>query len=184
MKEKIILFPGFSQSKELYGDYEYANIWEEKFHKYDLKNKDYIIGHSMGSLAGLIHWRENKDATVILFNPLLPKRSRLNILTRFFRMILNSSGTLKAIKGSTNLVHLPVAVQNAFELTKVDALSIIKEIPKDKLVIIKGEGDSYFFDSDSIKALQENGFGAIVFESVGHYWDKKVDELIYSIVLK
>jgi len=182
MKEFTYLFPGFSQDKVLYGNYSYINIWEEKYHKYNLSNAKYLIGHSMGSLPALMNWRENKDATVILFNPLLPKRNYLNLLIRFKMMFLTSPGKIRAIKGSTSLKYLFVAIKNAITFLKIDALEIIKEIPKDKLIIIRGEKDKYFCDKESVDVLMNSRISFIELKGIGHYWVPEVDDYIKQFI--
>ncbi|HEY5587864.1 MAG TPA: hypothetical protein VIK86_02795 [Candidatus Paceibacterota bacterium] len=182
MKEQIILFPGFSQSKTLYGNYSYLNIWEEKYIKYDLSNAKYLIGHSMGSLACLMNWKENPNTTVILFNPLIPKRNNLNILFRFTKMILTSSGTIRAIKGRTDIKYIPIAIRNALIFLKVDAIEIIKQIPKDKLIIIRGENDNYFCDLESALVLKNFDITSFELKNVGHYWTSEVDNYIAQFI--
>lgn len=182
MKEKTYLFPGFSQDKILYGDYSYVNIWEEEYRKYDLSDVKYLLGHSMGSLAALMNWKENKDSTIILFNPLLPKRNYFNLLIRFKLMLLTSPGTLRALKGSTSLKHLYIAVKNAIIFLKTDAIEIIKEIPKDKIIIIRGEKDKYFCDKGSVSVLKRYDIPFIELKDVGHYWVPEVDEYIKQFI--
>lgn len=181
MKENIFLFPGFSQDKILYGDYSYIDIWEEKYHKYDLSKAKYLIGHSMGSLAVLLNWKDNPETTVILFNPLLPKRNPLNLFFRLL-MVFTSPGTFRSIKGHTNFKYIPIAIQNAFSFIKTDALEIIKQIPKEKIIIIRGENDNYFFDKESVRVLKNTNIPFIELKGIGHYWTPEVDNYLKQFI--
>ena len=97
-------------------------------------------------------------------------------------MLLTSPGTIRAIKGSINLKYLFVAIRNAITFLKIDALEIIKEIPKDKLIIIKGEKDKYFCDSESVKVLMNSKIPFFELKGVGHYWVPEVDEYIKQFI--
>lgn len=182
MKDDILLFPGWMQDKGLYGNYFYLNIWEKKYIGYDLTRAKYLLGHSMGTLPALLSWKENPDTIIILFNPILPKRSSINILFRFANMILTSSGSIKAIKGSTKLKYLLVAIQNTITFQEIDALALIREIPKDKLIIIRGKDDKYFCDLESKTILQNSGIDFFELEDVGHFWCSKVDNFVEQFI--
>jgi len=181
-KENIFLFPGFSQDKILYGDYSYINIWEEKYHNYDLSKAKYLIGHSMGSLPALMNWKKNKDATVILFNPLLPKRNYFNLLFRYIFMLITSPRTIRAIKGRTSLKYFYIAWWNATVFLKTNAIEVIKEIPESKIIIIKGEKDKYFCDKGSVKVLEKFQVPYNILSGVGHYWVPEVDIYIKQFI--
>jgi len=96
-------------------------------------------------------------------------------------MILVSKGTIRAVKGRTHIKYLPIAIQNALFLLKTDPLEIIKEIPRDKLLIIKGEDDKYFCDLESVGIFKKYNISFIEMKGVGHYWVPEVDNYITKI---
>ena len=61
-------------------------------------------------------------------------------------------------------------------------MKIIKKIPKNKIIIIRGKNDKYFCDEESVKILKKNKIGIIEVKNAGHSWNKKFDEVIEKFV--
>lgn len=78
MKDNILLFPGWMQDNGLYGDYPYFNLWNKKYLSSDFIQAKYLLAHSMGTLPALLSWQKNPDTTLILFNPLISKRTPIS----------------------------------------------------------------------------------------------------------
>jgi|GEM_PF-2365619 len=182
MKDNILLFPGWMQNDFLDGEYSYVNLWEKKYIEPDVAGIKYLVGHSMGSCPALLSWKQNTDATVILFNPLIVKRNSLNLLFRFTTMMLLSPGSVRAWRRRVKLKYLPIAIKNALFFKEIKALEIIKEIPKDKLIIIKGKNDKYFCDLEAAAILCNYKIAFIELADVNHFWCPKVGALIKQLI--
>lgn len=182
MKNNILLFPGWMQNNFLYEEYSYVNLWEKKYTEPDITGVKYLLGHSMGSWPALLSWKQNTDATVILFNPLIVKRNSFNLLFRFITMMLISPGSAKAWKHRVKLRYLPVAVKNALFFREIKALEIIKEIPSDQLIIIKGKNDKYFCDLEVAAILGSYKISFIELADVNHFWSTEVGTFIKQLI--
>lgn len=182
MKKDVLLFPGWMQNNSLYPNYSCVNLWEQEYVEPDLTKTKYLLGHSMGSLPALLSWEKNPDTTIILFNPLITKRSKVDLVFRFIVMMFISPGAIRALTGSVKWKYLPVAIKNAILFREVDALKIIKKIPKDKLIIIKGKNDNYFCDIDSAITLCHSNIAFIELADVNHFWCLPVDVLIKKFI--
>lgn len=182
MKNNILLFPGWMQDSCLYNNYTCFNLWNTEYLEPDLTDVKYLLGHSMGCCPALLSWKNNPEATVILFNPLISKKSSIKLIYNFIVMMFISPGSIKAWKGSVKWKYLPLAIKNTLFFRKVDILKIIKEIPKDKLIIIRGKNDKYFCDLDSAATLRNSNIAFIELDEVNHFWCSQVDSVIRKII--
>ncbi|MFZ2310137.1 MAG: hypothetical protein WAW11_01175 [Patescibacteria group bacterium] len=182
MKDNVLLFPGWMQDSCLYGDYNCFNLWDKKYIEPSKTSVKYLLGHSMGSYPALLSWQKNPDATVILFNPLINRIGPIKIIYKFIVMMFVSPGSIKAWKGSVKWKYLLIAIKNAILFRKIDILKIIKEIPRGKLIIIKGKDDKYFCDVAAVVTLCNSKIGFIELADTNHFWSPQVDNLVEQLI--
>lgn len=182
MKDNTLLFPGWMQDSCLYKNYTCFNLWDTEYFEPSLTNVKYLLGHSMGCCPAVLNWKKNPEATVILFNPLISKKSRIKLIYNFIVMMFSSPGAAKAWKGSVKWKYLPIAIKNAIFFRRVDILKIIKEIPKDKLIIVRGKSDKYFCDLDSAVILCHSKIPFIELDGANHFWSPSVNNLVQQLI--
>lgn len=74
------------------------------------------------------------------------------------------------------------SIFNLSKLLKIDLMPIVFEIPKDKLIIIRGKEDKFIFDNKITNELKAKGINVIEIEGVGHSWSEKINEEIDKII--
>jgi len=176
-KKEILFIPGWMDKGEFHGYPNSLNIWTEKINL-DFKFKEnIIIGHSVGASLALLNWEKNKNSKLILFGPLIPRRNLLTWFHKWIRFILYE-GTPMPIRRIKLLRHLILGTVVLVKMLKVDSLKIIRKIPKDKLIIVKGTDDKYFCDEKIANQLKKEGFDIIEVKRMGHNWGEKIEEFL------
>jgi hypothetical protein len=177
-KEDILFIPGWMEEGKFYGYPNSLDIWTKKNLDLNCKfNEDLIVAHSAGSLVALVNWKNNKDSKLILFGPMIPKRHPIEWLYRWIKFILKE-GPPPAVKKLSFIKNLPLGFRILMKLQKIDSLELIKKIPKDKLIIVRGSKDHYFCDEKISNSLKEEGFNVVEIKNIGHNWKKEVDNFL------
>jgi hypothetical protein len=137
-KHKKLFIPGWMDTVKNRVNYDGIDIWKKDFNLKQKIDAQYLIGHSAGANYAVLNWQNNKDAKLILVNPSIPYR---NIFIWFFIMVrfwifegtkLNSE-RMKCFK------YLISSMFNLSKLLKIDLMPIVFEMPKENLIIIRGE---------------------------------------------
>lgn len=162
-------------------DYAGLEIWKNKI---DVKNKieaEYVIGHSLGANFALMNWEKNKNTKLILFNPLLPKKSFLFWFVQWLRFLFTEGSRLNK-KRLTTFPHFFSGMKLSCNLLSKDLLDIINIIPRENLVIVRGERDEYFLDKKTVGELKLKDIKIIEVAGIGHNWNEKFNIEIDKIV--
>jgi len=178
--DKTILFiPGWLDSGAVRGYENSWDIWQEPLDMERLVATDYIVAHSAGALLALAAWEKNKNISLILVSPLLDKK---NLFVRWTKVMLLGGGVDLTWKRFKVLSHLFPGLIKLKRLLKIDPQKIIREMPKDKILIIRGRKDKYICTEDSLRTLKIASEKIIQLDGVGHNWCKKIDETINDYI--
>jgi len=176
-KKKIIFIPGWLDSGEIHGYENSLAIWEKPIDFQQVMEADYLIGHSIGAALAL-HYREiNPDLSIILVNPLISKRG----LSRRWLEFIIREGTHLPRRRLKILFHIPSGVAKLIRLFRIDQLAIIKKMPKERLLIIRGKNDRHLGGEDG-RLLHQAGIPVLEIAGVGHNWHKRIDAVITSYI--
>lgn len=181
MKNKIVFIPGWMDTVENLVNWPGVNIWKEKTDINQKIEAEYVVGYSTGANWALLNWHKNRNTKLILVMPLVPKRKVWNWFFRWLKHeILERSKITK--ERSSCFPYIIQGTINLIKLMKIDPISIISEISKEDLIIIKGKKDDYFFDGEAAKIIREKNIRLIELEEVGHNWNEKIILEIEKIV--
>ena len=175
---KILIFPGSFQAVKNYGNYDGLNIWTKSFPD-GLPAADFYIGHSLGINFILKHYNSTKNGKFIFINPQIRKRGLFSLFMSWLSFFFREGIKWKKI---IPVKSWPFGIKKLLELLKVDVLSIMKKIPKENLVIIKGEYDNYFCDKKSVKILKDNDF-KVIEVNAGHDWNDNIAQVVKSYIV-
>lgn len=176
MENKFLYIPGWLDKGGFNGYENELSIWSGKMNLDGIK-ENVVVGHSAGALAALAAWQKNPDLSLILIGPLVPKRNPIVWIFKWLAFIF-TEGTPMPMRRIKLLVYLIPATIKLAILMRLDPMRIIKEIPKDKLLIIRGCDDVYFCDKVAIDDLKKEGVNVIEVEGMGHCWSEKINGII------
>ena len=182
--KKTILIPGWMNEKGMYNSknsaYEVWDVWGSRIDPKDKINAHYLIGHSLGCNWALFNWKEDKNIKLILVNPLLPKRKIGEWFSRWieFHKKEKPPEGKKTVRGMKNFWF---GIKMCWKLLRYNFDEIIKNIPKEDVVIIHGEKDVFYCDDKFKEYIKTKKIKMIEVTGVGHDWHEKFDEEIKKI---
>lgn len=177
---KFVFIPGWMSAGKIYGYENSLDIWTENI---DPKNKieaEYVVAHSAGALFALLNWDANKNTKLILLGPMVPKRSAFGWLLRWGKFIL-TEGTHMPFARVKLFPHFISGTLCLLRLIKFDSFSILYNIPKENVVVIRGKQDNYLCDDGVASLLKERSIPIIEVDGLGHDWNDKASKLIEKI---
>ncbi|MCX6763724.1 MAG: hypothetical protein NTZ97_03285 [Candidatus Moranbacteria bacterium] len=178
--KKTIFIPGWMHTVRFYGDYEGLDIWTENINPQEKIEAEYIIAYSIGANFSLLNWEYNKNTKLILVNPLIGNRSFFDWSWRWFQYYLKEGNIPD--KNINRKKFILSGIKKAYRILKNDFEKIVKEIPNEKLIIIKGKKDNFYFDDKLCDSLKNNCQLFIEVENAQHNWNeflkREVDKLI------
>lgn len=178
---KLIFVPGWMDRAELHGYENGLDIWTKEIDPAEKINAEFILGHSLGAAFALLVWQTNQNAKVILVNPLIPKRNASSWFLRWVNFLI-FEGTRMPLKRLAVFVHFFRGTKKCLQLLALDSLEILDQIPRDKLVIIRGKEDHYFCDGAVAKMIRSKNIRLVEVEKTGHGWSGKIDETVAEIL--
>jgi len=181
MKNKIIFIPGWMQTLGTYEKYEGLEIWKGKMDYKEKIDTEYVIGHSLGANFVVLNQCENKNTKIILINPLLPRRNIFNWIWRYIKT-RRKEGFYSGRKVVNDFKNNIAGFFKFMALVRSDLLKMMDEIPKDKIIILRGRNDHFLCDEKTADIIKSKGINMIEIDEVGHKWDKKFNEEIEKIV--
>lgn len=176
-EEEVFLVPGTGQYVKNYGAYRGADIWcgQSKISP----TARVFIGHSLGVhfiLSGTV----NPAHRFICINPLIKKR---NVVSLFFRWILFlfSEGIRKKklVPSAFWLGNL----RTALRLLKHDIFKELEKIPKENIIILRGDHDNFFCTKEDRSILEKHHY-TIVEVAAGHDWNENISTAVADILRK
>jgi hypothetical protein len=179
MDKKIIFIPGWMHNVSHYQKYQGLDIWTEDFDPQKRIEADFLIGHSTGANFCLVNWKFNRNTKLILVGVLVPRRNILGWIGQWLKFIIFERQ--QSIKGVINLKYIFSTLKKVNELSKSDPLEIIREIPKEQVVFIRGKNDKFFFDKKVAELLKAEGFRLIEVKNASHHWNNEIDGIIAKL---
>ena len=176
-RKKITLFPGGFQFVKNYGGYVGVDIWVGEKFTDELKNADCFIGHSTGASFAL-RYATNRTSKFILVNPPVKKKNIFPLFLNWLKYVFQEG--LPSEKFIPKK-YWPYALRKVLELSKVDFIFAIKDIPKENIVIIRGKKDNFFCDEEAARIIRENGIRIIEVDA-GHDWNEAIAEAVDEII--
>ena len=161
--------------------YEILGVWKKRIsHKRKIE-ADILIAHSLGCNWALRAWEKNKHLTLILINPLLPKRKIFTWFLRWkkFQREEVRPKTKEVIGGFRNKLF---GFKTCWDLLRYDFDKIISQIPREKLTIIHGEKDIFYCDEIFKKYIREKNIISKEIKNAWHDWRKEFDQAIEEII--
>ncbi|MBI4085708.1 MAG: hypothetical protein HY433_00460 [Candidatus Liptonbacteria bacterium] len=170
--KKVLIFPASFQYVKNYLKYDGVDIWLKPFPQ-DIPVADYYIGHSAGASFILSQQNSIRGGTYILVNPIIRKRTTMAFFWSWIKFFIFED-TKEGYKHKLiPMQDWPYVLQKVLELLNMDTLAIIRRIPKEKIVIIRGKNDYYFCDEKSAEIIKQNGINLIEVDA-GHNWNEKI----------
>lgn len=175
---KVLIVPGAFQMVKNYQGYDGIDIWLKKGRDDEkIVNADWIVAHSLG-VNYVLSLPDLGSQKFVLINPLIKKRSFINLLFRDVGYIFLEGIGIKKI---VPVVNWPYAFKKAFRLAKIDVLEIIKKMSKGNVTIIRGKDDSFFCDKESIDLVKQEGISLIEVDA-GHDWNQNIADAVSDII--
>lgn len=166
---------------KMYGDkYPVLEIWKDKIKPGCDVAADYVVAHSLGCNWALINFQHSRNTKLILVNPLIPKR---NIFIWFFQWLwfMVSGFRSKNKEITNNFGQLIFGLSQSVKLLRSDIGSMIKNLPKENIYVLRGKEDKYFCDEKCRIYLSQNNIKTIELNT-NHDWSEKyvlaIDEII------
>jgi hypothetical protein len=157
-----------------------AEIWEEVVNPGTPLEAEYLIGHSLGANFALLNWQTNGNTKLILISPLIFKKSLFNWFFRWLHYVM-TEGLIISHKDlrSNKLFH---GFKTGLNLLKPDYVKIIREIPKENVVIIRGKKDEFACDKDTAEFIKKEKIRLIEIEGSGHNWDGEFKKTVQTVL--
>lgn len=179
--EKITFIPGWMDIGERHGYVNSLNLWSEKVNLVNKIKTEYVVGHSMGALGALINWKYNENTKLILVGPLIMKRNILSWLILWVKFMFKEKTPMPKER-LILMIHIFSGIKKLIELLKINYFEIIDTIPREDLIVIRGELDNYFCGKETVDELRKRNIRVFDIKGVGHNWNKKIDEKISEII--
>jgi len=174
---KILIVPGAFQTIKNYGNYNGLDIWLKSYSE-EFPQADFYIGHSIGVNFTLSHYDLIKNSKFIFVNPLIKKVNLISLSANWIKFLFHEGIKWEKVTPISNWLF---DFKRIFELLKVDAFGVMLKIPRDHIVVIKGNNDNYFCDKQSVNILKNNGFTVIEVEA-GHDWNQNIAKTTESCI--
>ncbi len=178
--KKVIFIPGWMDRVECY-QYEGIDIWMKNIKPEDKIEADYILAHSLGAHFALLNWQKNRNAKLILVNPLLIRRKFRSWMFNWMKFLMKE-GIKVNPKRYPAIFHLFSGIKKAHRLFITDVLSIMEEMSKDDVFVIRGKKDRYFCTEEVADIIKQKDILLIELDGVGHLWHEKIDEAVKDIL--
>lgn len=175
---RILFIPGWLDSGHRHGFCRSLEIWGGliSFNQ-DLK-ADYVIAHSLGTLAALSNWQQHRNFKIILINPVISKREIIKKWWRFNKY----EGVPQSLREGIRLLPLLLSFIIIIKLFRVPALAIIKQMTPAQLFVLCGEKDIYLADGGLMTTLKERGFIVEQISGAGHNYSHDFEEKIKEYI--
>lgn len=176
--KKILLLPGWMRSLKLSNDSNDLDIRIGKLGEEDIR-ADYVIGVSLGALVVLQNTNRIKGK-IILINPLLPKRSLVSWFINCVRHITAEGLLPERQKFTRNPIRFFSTLLSCIELLGTDFSETLDEIPREKIVVIRGKNDRFYCDEKAVEFIKSRGIRLIEVDG-GHNWSEAIEKALRSV---
>jgi len=169
--KKIFIIPGFLRPISFYEWSEGREIWGADPDVLKRIEAEYVMGYSLGAIGALLNWQENKNTKLILINPLFPRRSVVEWIWRWLKFLAKEGAKPRQL---VSVGRFLAGLKLAHSWLKVDAVSLLEQVPREDVFIFRGSNDNFFFDQSAADFIRAKNFRIIEVEGVAHDWDEKI----------
>lgn len=183
--QKFLYIPGWLDRAEYNGLEKGLDIWGADRKNAAPLTEKYIVAHSLGCHWAVLNWHRSNGAKLILVNPLFPKRGWLNWVGRWAAFFFNEGRkhtnpqriamfkyVFQGIKDSISLLRNSTEVEN-----------VLAEIPKEKVVIVRGERDLFFCNQKSVAYFEQKSLQIFQIKDLGHVFElSKLKKVLIDIL--
>lgn len=177
---KTFVLPGWMSCVNNYQLGDGLEIWQEPVDSGAFAEVEYLIGHSLGANFALLNWPANKNAKLILVSPILFNAPLFNWFFRWLRYVFNEGLIISPKDIKSN--RLFFGLKKGYRLLKPDYKKIIREIPKENLVMIRGKEDKYFCDQKVAEFVRGENIRLIELPGSGHNWNDDFKKTVEDIL--
>ncbi len=180
-KFKKIFIPGWMDTVHNRVDFDGVDIWKNDFDPDQKIDAEYIVAHSAGANYALLNWKNNKNAKLILIGPAIPRRDFFVWIYRIIKFWFFEGTNFNKERKEC----FKYCFSNISKIKKIlsrDVTSIIFEIPKSDLTIIRGKEDRFIFDDMIARQLIAQGVNVIEIAGAGHHWNDRFREEVDRII--
>lgn len=175
--EEVFLVPGTGQYVKNYGAYRGADVWCGQ--KEISPTARVFIGHSLGAHF-ILSRTIDPSCRFILINPLIKKRKIVSLFFRWIRFLISEGISKKKLVPSAFWFG---NMRTALQLLKLDIFKEFQKIPKENLIIIRGDHDAYFCTEEDISILREQNYD-VREVAAGHDWNENIKNAVTDILRK
>lgn len=174
MFEEATFIPGWMDRPKFHKNLRGLDIWGKKIRE-DIKIRTkYILAHSIGCNFALLNWKHNQNCNLILINPTLGSGTFGDSSWKWLRYALTDGrkevGTLER---KFFCLLAPLSLLKVKKYVRKNVEELLKNIPKDKVIIISGEKDKYFCTKEDMSKLRERGFETLEIKGMKHNFGVK-----------
>lgn len=167
LENNCVFIPGWLDVAENYGFSPGLEIWAKKIDPKQKLEFEYAIGYSLGANFALLNWQENKNTKLILINPAVYPKPAFSWFLSWLKFAITEKpiihlNQLKAI------IRLFSGIKMAHYLFKQDYLKIISEIPKENILVLRGEEDRFLCDKKTKEMFKKKGIRVLEITGEGH----------------
>ncbi len=177
---RVLLIPGWMKTIVLYDKKSGLEIRSGAITQ-EIAEADYIFALSLAALTAL-ESAEKIKGKLILLNPPLPKRPLLKWLWRWLQYITSESLCRKRQRFSSNPIKFIITLLNGIRLLREDFSETIKQFPRERLGIIRGQKDIYFCDAETVELAKRWNI-KITEIGAGHNWSAEMEAAIKKLTL-
>ncbi|MFZ5391103.1 MAG: hypothetical protein ACOZAJ_02390 [Patescibacteria group bacterium] len=172
----IVFVPGAWTIGKHYGPWPTVDIWLKEVATKLTNQPKVIIAYSLGASWALSHIKFDNNTKFILINPLLDKKPLPKLFINWLKFLKQENIKDSILTNPTNWLH---GFSLVIDLAKINLWPYLLKIPKENLVIIKGDKDNFFCDQAGFnKAFKYNLKTQIV--SAGHNWNHNIVQTVES----
>jgi hypothetical protein len=109
---------------------------------------------------------------------LIPQKSIPALLWSWAKFFVFEGIPYSKVVGPLNW---PRSFKLLYRLVGVDMMDLLKTIPKENIVVVRGKKDNFYCTSEAVNLLRENNIEVVEVDA-GHDWDEGVAEAVGRII--
>jgi hypothetical protein len=176
--KRVLVTPGWITEIRLFKEHADFDICYGKLDA-EPSLADYVIGVSLGALV-VLRDIEKVTGKVVLVNPPLPRRSLLVWLLRCIRHISSEGLFPERQTFILNPIRFFLELMKAISLLRMDFSKALDTIPRDRIIIVRGNRDIFYCDDKAVAFFRSKGISVVEYEG-GHNISEKLEDTIDSL---
>jgi|GEM_PF-2258778 len=178
--KRVLVAPGWITKVRLFKKHADLDIYYGRLDA-EPSSADYVIGVSLGALVVLRNI-EKVTGKVVLVNPPLPRRSLFVWLLRCIRHISNEGLLPERQTFVLNPARFLLELMKAISLLRTDFSKTLDAIPKDRIVVARGNKDIFYCDDKAVAFFRSKNIPVVEYEG-GHNICEKLEDTIDGLTM-